>query len=103
MIMGSACSHKPTKEGWRLGAAVPCQLASPRVRQYALQYRSIRVPTGCHALYTRSYRGEGLSAHHWGAVGVSVRTVRRTLSVVYNIIPIGCCDGCSVQQSAGVS
>ena len=33
--MGSASSHKPITEGWTTLAAVPCQLASPCVRQYA--------------------------------------------------------------------
>src|SRR5262249_36786138 len=83
MIMGSARSHKPTREARTAlyGGSLPTCFAP--CKAVCLQYRSIRAPTGCHALYTRSYCGDGLSAHHWGVVSVSVRTIRRTWSVVY--------------------
>ena len=80
----------------------PANLLRP-CKAVCLQYRSIRVPTGSHALYTRSYCGDELSAHHWGIVGVGVHTIRRTLSVIYGIMPIGCCDSRSAQRPAEVS
>ena len=39
-----------------------------------------------HALCTRSRRGHGLPAHHWGVVGVSAIRTRGTLIVVYGIM-----------------
>jgi len=58
--MGSASSHKPITEGWTTLAAVPCQLASPCVRQYACstaayEHRPVVMPFTPEAIVARGF------------------------------------------------
>src|SRR5215831_10541670 len=102
MIIGAARSHKPARAERWLSAEVLCQLALPRVRQYACstaanEYRPVIMPFTPEATVATG------SLHTGGVVGVSVCTVLKTLSVVYGIMPIGCCDRRSAQRPAEVS
>src|SRR5436309_1282552 len=88
MIIGSARGHKPGREARMALCCCALQTCFAPGKAVCLQYRSIRVPTGYRALYTRCHCSDELSAYHWGVVGVSVCTVLKTLSVVYGIMPI---------------